>query len=148
MLETEIKKLTVAIEALNQTMSRGSASEPTPTPSTEPAAPVNTPAPIPTPGPAPNDEWFYCPAPAGAIPAPAPVGAPTPAVAAPASQTTFEQVKSELSAIIQKMNDGGAAVSGLVGSFTTPQGQPARLLSEIDPVQFPQVLEAARKLVQ
>jgi len=61
MLETEIKKLTVAIEALNQTM-RGSASEPTPTPSTEPAAPVNTPAPIPTPGPAPN------PAPAGAAP--------------------------------------------------------------------------------
>lgn len=60
---------------------------------------------------------------------------------------TFDQVKSELSAVIQKMGDGGAAVTSLIASFTKQDGTSARLLSEITPVQYPQLIEAARAMV-
>lgn len=143
MLETEIKKLTAAVEALNATMS-GGANESSPVSSTPPAAQATA-----------------APAPAAAapIPTPAPVqAAPTP-VAGPVFNVatpdpgaavvplTFDMVKAQLSAVIQKMGDGGAAVSTLVSTYPDSTGQPAKLLSTVDASLWPDLVAKAKELI-
>lgn len=143
MLETEIKKLTVAIEALNATMS-GAPNAATSAPSTPPAAQAApTPAPATTPIPTPT--------PAQAVPAT--VAAPTFNVATPdpgseQSPLTFDMVKAQLSAVIQKMGDGGAAVSTLVSTYPDGTGQPAKLLSTVDATLWPDLVSKAKELIK
>jgi hypothetical protein len=132
-LETEIKKLTEAVHALTAVMNQGATHANAPTPTvTTPASTAPTPAAEPT--------------------APTPAAAQAPAAveqaAQPAAPTeiSFDQLKSQLAAIIQKMNDGGAAVAGLIGQQPSTTGQPPRLLSEVDPGAYAQLLETAKGL--
>lgn len=117
MLETEVKKLTAAIEGLTAVFNQTETAHP------EPTAPVD--------------------APAHPEPLPEPVQ-PEPTVPV----YTFDQVKDRLSAIIQKMGDGGAAVAALVGTFRTPAGGQATLLSTVDPDAYPSLLKQADELVK
>jgi len=60
---------------------------------------------------------------------------------------TFDMVKAQLSAVIQKMNDGGAAVSALVGTYPDASGQPATLLSTVDATLWPDLVAKAKELI-
>ena len=128
MLETEIKKLTAAVEALTATMAGGTHAPDTQT--AAPAAPAQTAAPT-------------------AVQAPAQVAPPaTPAPTAAPTVPTFDEVKTHLSAVAQRMNDGGTGISGLVASCTDVNGNPVRLLSMIDPAQYADLIARANALVE
>jgi len=142
MLETEIKKLTAAIEALTATM--GGVNAPSETANISPAV-TSAPAAAAT---APT------PAPVQTAPTPTPttVAAPvfnlaTPDPGAAAAPLTFDMMKAQLSAIIQKMGDGGAAVSTLVSTYPDATGQPAKLLSTVDANLWPDLLAKAKELI-
>lgn len=145
MLETEIKKLTAAVEALNETMLRlkvtkqGEGNAPTtapvpttdPTPPTPPAAAVQpTPAAPVTPTPPPGPKFNLAQPDQPVQPA-----------------LSFNQVKAQLSAVIQKMGDGGAAVTGLVATFPDVNGAPATLLSTVNPDSYPDLVAKAKELI-
>ena len=138
MLETEIKKLTVAIEALTAATLGGS-DVPITAPSTQ-AAVAPAPAAATTPTPTPVQT------------APAAMASPVFNVATPdpgsaAAPLTFDLVKAQLSAVIQKMGDGGAAVSALVATYLDATGQPAKLLSTVDATLWPDLVAKAKELI-
>ena len=135
MLETEIKKLTEAVHALTAVMKpqEAASANTTPevvTPAATTAAPVQA---------------------ATAAPSPTPTTAQAPAAveqAAPAAQAgavTLDAAKSQLAAIIQKMNDGGAAVTALIAQMPSTTGAQPRLLSEVHPSAYQQLIDAAQE---
>jgi len=138
MLETEIKKLTAAVEALTATMSgEGNAPTTGPVPTTDTTPPAPPPEPVqPTPA-----------APVTPTPPPGPkfnLAQPDQAVQ---SALSFDQVKAQLSAVIQKMGDGGAAVTGLVAQYFDMNGVPATLLSTVNPASYPDLVAKAKELI-
>ena len=121
MLETEIKKLTAALEANTAALTAGSGT-----------APVEVP---------------NVPAPAGAPSTPAAAVAPIippPAVAQPTAPVEFtkDQVLQELSAVNQKMADNGAALNAMFA-----QHYPGHNLTSLDPAHYGNVITLARALV-
>jgi len=139
MLEIAIKNLTVAIEALTAA-TLGDSDGPADTASHIVTAIKNAPPTAATASPTPVQT------------APAAMASPVFNVATPdpgsaAAPLTFDLVKAQLSAVIQKMGDGGAAVSALVATYPDATGQPAKLLSTVDATLWPDLVAKAKELI-
>jgi len=158
MLETEIKKLTAAVEELNATIIASTALR---IDRWDMAHNTSGEGNAPTTGPKQNLDTAPPTPPAAAVqPAPAAPVTPTPPtppagpkfnLAQPDQPVqpalSFDQVKAQLSAVIQKMGDGGAAVSGLVATFPDVNGAPATLLSTVNPDSYPDLVAKAKELI-
>ena len=148
MLETEIKKLTAALEANTNALldngTRASTGQRPKRPVGEPAPPpaeVPNVQPVVAPSEVPNVQPVVAPTAVIPVVLPGPAAVVAPAVASP-PEVTKDQVLRELSAVIQKMGDNGVAVTTLL-SLTYGVAN----LSALDPAQYSSVIASARALI-